>query len=185
MVRAKLFLDLETTGLDPDLHEAWEIAWAFDLEPVQSSFLPHGGRVRDREADVVNHYLERCPAMVKGWLRGVKSEAESRLLDRVRMLQPTIVSASPSAVDVPFLRARWRETPWHHRVIDISTYAMPILGHAEPQGQWQIASELREAGFDVPLPDHSAGADVESLRACYYLLEALARGQRRTKEDRA
>lgn len=182
------FIDLETTGLDPEWHEAWEIAWAFDDEPVEAMFLPHSGRWRDPGADEVNHYLERCPKWAQTSIaatcesRADREQAylrEARLEDRFARERPYLVTSAPSAVDVPFLRKRWNQSPWHHRTIDISTYAMPMLGHRRPMGLWRVATDLRERGYPITLPDHTAAADVVSLRECYRVLEVLSRAPQR------
>ena len=89
---------------------------------------------------------------------------ETRL--RERLQGATLVCSNPS-FDEAFLRERWRETPWHHRKIDIATYAMPALGLDRPAGLATIAERL-----GVRAPDHTAAGDVLTLRACYVELAA-------------
>lgn len=167
------FVDLETTGLDENVHEAWEIAWAFDDEPVRSIFLAHDGRERTPQADEVNHYLERCPTWARQRPREYRFDSELELAHRFQQERPFIVASAPSAVDIPFLSKRWPDKPWQYRTIDISTYAMPILKHREPVGLWRLSHELHDMGHTVVFPDHTAAADVESLRSCWRALNQL------------
>jgi DNA polymerase III epsilon subunit-like protein len=75
-----------------------------------------------------------------------------------------LVAANP-AFDAAFLRARWGESPWHYRLLDVEAYAMPALNLDRPHGLAYIAEQL-----GVTAPDHSAEQDVLTLRACYLKL---------------
>lgn len=78
----------------------------------------------------------------------------------------TIVGANP-AFDTSFLRARWKGAPWHYRLIDIETYAMPALNLDRPKGLAYIAEQL-----GIQAPDHTAAGDVHTLRECWRALNA-------------
>ncbi|MEB0161226.1 hypothetical protein, partial [Pseudomonas sp. AH2 (2023)] len=55
-----VFLDLETTGLDPKKHDIWEAAWAVgETGPIKHSFLEHDLHGLDPGAAKVNGYFER------------------------------------------------------------------------------------------------------------------------------
>lgn len=162
--RPLVFLDLETTGLDPETHEVWEAAWAVDDGPIQTVQLPHSLATADPGALAVNRYWERV---------GQPNPHRDILLRGV-LQDVTIVGANP-AFDAAFLRARWKSAPWHYRLLDVQAYAMPLLGHDRPQGLSTIADELRARGFDIPAPDHTAGRDVETLRSCFRALRDLSR----------
>ena len=152
-----IYLDTETTGLDPHQHQVWEIAWAVDHGPVNVIQVHHSLSCADPVALKMNGYLDR-------WEGVCEAGTETRLRDRLR--GATLVCSNPS-FDEAFLRERWRETPWHHRKIDIATYAMPALGLDRPVGIAQIAERL-----GVRAPDHTAAGDVLTLRACYVELAA-------------
>jgi hypothetical protein len=84
----------------------------------------------------------------------------------------TLVAANP-AFDASFLRARWGVAPWRYRMLDLETYAMPAFDWDAPKGLKDIAQALRDEAFPIPEPDHSAGADVETLRACHLALREI------------
>lgn len=145
-----VYLDTETTGLDPQLHSIWEAAWAVDDGPIKSGLLEHHLKNADRKALEINHYDERAnpPWADEGALRLALDGA-------------TLVGANP-AFDAGFLRARWGESPWRYRLFDIEAYAMPLLGYDTPKGLATIAADL-----GVVAPDHTAAADVHTLRECH------------------
>jgi len=160
-----IFIDVETTGLDPTRHAVWEIAWAREEGNV-SSFMPHldfaGHDRADRDSLRIGRFEERY------WPHLDAVDTERAFRESVR--GATIVGANP-AFDTAFLAARWSERPWHHRLIDIETYAMPILGLDRPIGLAALAE--RVAGrFGVPIakPDHTAAQDVRTARDIWYAL---------------
>ena len=152
-----IYLDAETTGLDPFVHEVWEIAWAVNDGPVETLQVRHSLAGADVTALRINGYVDR-------WTEPAAGALEARLQKILK--GATLVCSNPS-FDESFLRERWRETPWHHRKIDIATYAMPALGLDRPVGIAQIAERL-----GVRAPDHTAAGDVLTLRACYVELAA-------------
>ena len=164
-----IFLDTETTGLDPKRHEIWEIAYAVDNGPIRSAIVPHKFTNPDPKALAMNGYLDRAVDA------NPDQFFESDLLDEIT--GATIVGANP-AFDTAFLRARWNEAPWHHRLWDVEAYAAGVLALDSLKGMAGIAQTLRDLGADVPQPDHSAAADVAALRASFYALRTIAEAQR-------
>ncbi len=164
--RPLVFLDLETTGLSPEIHEVWEAAWAVEDGPIQTVQLPHVVEMADPDALKVCRYHERVRPVDAG-----DPLPDVRLRDALTGV--TIVGANP-AFDAAFLRARWTSTPWHYRLLDIQAYAMPVLGHERPQGLATIAADLRSRGFEIPKPDHTAARDVATLRASFRTLQKLS-----------
>jgi len=159
-----VFLDTETTGLDSALHEVWEIAWAINAGPIDSRVVPHSIKTADPKALELNGY----------WHRGegyVSHRADHTL--RAILDGSTIVGANP-AFDTAFLRARWGVSPWHHRLIDVESMALTVLGYERPKGLHGLAADLRDRGHDIPAPDHTAAADVATTRAVYKALRAEA-----------
>lgn len=156
-----VFLDTETTGLDPDRHEVWEIAYAVEDGPIQRSIVVHQTATADAVALRMNHYWEIDQAS----LPMTRDATEFEEGARADLAGATLVASNPS-FDTAFLRARWGCEPWHHRKIDISTYALPLFG--EMLGLYKIAERL---GVDAP--DHTAAQDVATLRACYRALEVI------------
>ena len=55
---------------------------------------------------------------------------------------------------------------------------MGALGYDTPKGLKDIAADLRGRGHEIPEPDHSAAADVATLRACHLALRSIYGGTR-------
>lgn len=165
------FLDTEFTNLDPRLAEVFEVAIADEEGPVRSWLLPHSLATADPKSLEVNGYFERF-----GSFGPPVDEIGPHydVLLKKELEGATLVCSNPPA-DREVLFRRWGVAPWHHRSIDISTYAMPILGHDKPMGLFAVANELRERGVAIPEPDHTAAADVECLRRCFLVLRTLVR----------
>ena len=155
-----VFIDTETTGLDTDLHEVWEIAYAVDDGPIRVGVVAHDPATADLRALEMNGYEQRAydPALV------VEVGFEWKL--RRQLEGATLVASNPS-FDTAFLRRRWGSEPWHHRKLDIASYALPIVGlkGGKLKGLYDIAEAL-----GVRAPDHSAAGDVWTLRECYFEL---------------
>lgn len=168
-----VFLDTETTGLDPSRHSVWEIAYAVNDGPIESSIVRHSLVNADPFALSINGYLDR-----NSWADGAEAYSllgvtfEGALIKALK--GATLVAANP-AFDAGFLAARWGSAPWHYRMLDVEAYAMPVLGHDRPKGLFTIASDLRDLGHDIPAPDHTAAADVATLRASFNALTELAK----------
>ena len=162
-----VYLDTETTGLDPDRHEIWELAYAVDDGPIHSGVMFHSLRHADPKALAMNGYWDRTrDATPKAWQQlenGARTALEGA----------TLVGANP-AFDAAFLRARWGVAPWRYRLLDVEAYAMGALGYDQPKGLKDIAATLAIGeGFDIPSPDHSAAGDVATLRACHLALRKI------------
>lgn len=160
-----IFLDTETTGLDDRKHEVWEIAWARNDDPVSVVTLSHRGLTADPDSLEMNGYWDRATNNRFGTI--VSEMALKQLLKG-----QTLICSNPT-FDRGFLKSRWGSEPWHHRSVDISSYAMPILGHDRPMGLARIAEELSILGHLIPSPSHSAAGDVETLREAYKALKEI------------
>jgi DNA polymerase-3 subunit epsilon len=167
-----VYLDIETTGLDPERHQVVELAYAIGDGPVCSSVVDHDLANAEEAALKVCQY----------WERGLASaEPEPGFEDSAQLALDgaTVVGANP-AFDTEFLRHRWGRSPWRYRRVDIESYAMPILGHDEPVGLSSLAAKLTAMNFKIPSPDHTAGGDVAATRAIHRALVSLAATLRRT-----
>lgn len=177
-----LYLDIETTGLDVSRHSVWEIGLAIDDEPVNSAIVTHTlVGAEDVALDVGNYWQRMTEANFSAWEGAVwEGEVKRRLSEFDGTLY--LVGANP-AFDAKFLEARWGITPWHHRMIDVETFAMGAIsplttdGPIVPQGLYGVCSLLRTLGWDIPEPDHSAGGDVEATRAAFKALTAIHAGE--------
>lgn len=169
-----LFLDVETTGLEPGVHSVWEIAYAIDNEPIKSSFVSHHLETADPKALELNGYRDRIDAEPVGPFQYVGIEHGEAFEDELydKALNLTLVAANP-AFDQSFLSARWGQVPWHYRLFDIESYACGVLSLEKPMGLKGVTDELRKRGFVIPEPNHSAAGDVATLRSAFDALRSL------------
>ena len=159
-----VFLDTETTGLDPERHEVWEIAYAVDDGPIESAVVPHTLSHPDPKALKLNGYLDRGD---------VEPDWAFEELLRASLKGATLVGANP-VFDATFLRTRWQSAPWRHRLWDVEAYAAGVLGLDVLMGLAGVALALRHLGHEIPEPDHTAAGDVATLRACFRALQTIA-----------
>lgn len=164
-----IFLDTETTGLEDDKHAVWEIAWAINDGPIESRVLVHSLMTADPKALEINGYFRRHEGATP---RSAGPQVD--LMIREVLKGNTLVCSNPP-FDRGFLKARWKDSPWHHRSVDISSFAMPLLGHDRPMGLAMVAAELREMGYEIPWEDHSAAGDVNAMREAYWALKTMQR----------
>jgi oligoribonuclease (3'-5' exoribonuclease) len=163
-----VYLDTETTGLNPALHEIVEVAWAVDTGPIRCVVLPHTLRNADMAALNINGYFDRNLDEIQD--PRTKRLVRAQVRDLLRDLRgATLVGANP-AFDAAFLMARFGVQLWHYRLLDIEAYAAGMFGWELPRGLKDVRDELGERGWPLPLPDHTARRDVEVLRACHYAL---------------
>lgn len=181
MTNRYCYVDTETTGLDEERHGIWELAYAIDEEEVQSSVVSHSLVNADDVALEVGNYWQRMYTEPFSSHEATiwEGATKHRLFDHEDTLY--IVGANPG-FDIRFLLKRWGSLPFHHRPIDIETYAMAALGPivsdepVVPQGLHAICETLRSLGWDIPLPDHSAGGDVTATRTAFKALLAINSG---------
>jgi oligoribonuclease (3'-5' exoribonuclease) len=160
-----VFLDTETTGLDPDKHDVWELTYAIEDEAPVTRILVHSIKAADPKALELNGYLRVFPG-------GARSDGPMVDLEVREVLDgSTIVCANPT-FDRMFLRARWGLEPWHYRSIDIESMALVVFGWDRPRGLKSIAEELIKRKHDVPMPDHTSRGDVIAMRAAFHALKA-------------
>lgn len=158
-------VDVETTGLDPTLHWAYEAAWwTLGVDEAPNVIrLPHTLDHADPRALQVGDY----------WGRGflpIADAATYRL--RKALVDVTLVGANP-AFDAGFLRRALGCQTWHHRMVDVEVMAWTLFGWDELKGLRELAAHLRGDGWDIPEPDHTAAGDVLTTRAVFYALMEL------------
>lgn len=150
-----IYLDTETSGLDPIDHEMWEVAFAVDDGEIVTMHKP---LLREHRAEKIalemNRYHERLDFKANPWRTHVLREA---------LAGATIVGANP-AFDTAFLREYLDGAIWHHRLLDVEAMAYVLLRTPKPEGLSTIAERLRTDGYDIAEPDHTAASDVACVR---------------------
>lgn len=160
------FVDTETTGLDPTVHQAYEVAWAHGDGHVATMTLPHTLDHADPVSLKVGDYFGRgfhpMPGANQHW----------RLGELAKSLQGvTLVGANP-AFDAAFLRRAIGCAPWHHRLVDVESMATWVLKLDHVPGLNEVFQRLVEMGHAIPEPDHTAAGDVLTTRACFDALRS-------------
>ena len=170
-----LFLDLETTGLSPFVHEILEVAAirttpdAFTIKEVYTArMFPERLDVSQPEALKLNGYnaaewsRELCeqPHIVAERLAVLSKDA---------MLVGQNVSFDMSCVDALLFKLRMGFGPWSKYEIDIASIAWPLVQakRIESPSLVNIANFL---GLKLGEPRHRALADAEYARSVYISL---------------
>lgn len=124
------FLDTETIGLDPFLHDPWEIAVILRADGRDEE---HVFRIRpdlsnaDPQALLINRYHERTSA--PDWKWDDPHTAATRLHS---LLDGAVLIGSNVAFDAEMLthllgRYYAQPRPWHYRTVDVVTLAVGAL----------------------------------------------------------
>lgn len=160
------FLDLETTGLDSRIHQAWEVCiWREDLDHPMTFALPHTLRHADAKALEVGGYWSRH--------RHAPKADAAAIADILR--GTTLVGANP-AFDQAFLTELIGTPVWHYRLVDVCTGAMWIFGWDRPRSLVDTAKYLREVeGYTIHEADHTAEGDVRAVRDVHNALRHIER----------
>ncbi len=163
------FADVESTGLDPRIHQPYEVSWWRENQDRPSTAaLPHTLEHADAAALRIGGYFDRGFAPF-----GDRARDRRVAADLARDLRGvTLVGSNPS-FDAAMLTRVIGCPVWHHRLIDVSQGAMWVLGLDRPPGLAVASTMLRDRGFDIPEPDHTAEGDVRATRAVYHALDAI------------
>lgn len=177
------FVDTETTGLDPDTHEMWEIAviirvgdgteWEhhWQIRPTEL----HLVQSADPQALRIGRYHERMIVSDGSHYAQIDQHGNPVPMGRKQLvknigglLAGTILIGSNPAFDAAFLRLFLDAAPWHYRTVDIATLA---AGYRHGQaasgaygGDFAFTSDLpahpyksydlsRAVGIEPPAPD--------------------------------
>lgn len=161
------FIDTETTGLDPRIHQAYEVClWREDAPEPVTLWLPHTLDHADPQALRIGGYFDRDQ---KPW--SDDHVGRDYLLDQLQGV--TLVGANPG-FDAAMLRGFIGTEVWHYRFINVSDGAMWLFGWDRPRSLLDTATAVRDAGYDIPEPDHTAEGDVRTTRAVYEGLRQIA-----------
>ncbi len=165
-----VFLDIETTHLDPRLADVIEAAWAVEDEDTNQIIFEHTLEHADPEALRINRYWERGMDRSCGDGRGVTPHR----MQFIRDLTGATIVAENYGFDCGHLLRKLGLEPWHYRKVELSSLAMYAFGLDRPEGQTKTAVRMRDLGYEIPEDGmHEAVGDVECLRACFRALMDL------------
>ncbi|AXH49223.1 DNA polymerase exonuclease subunit [Streptomyces phage Blueeyedbeauty] len=159
-MKALVFVDTETTGLDPKTDKLVEVTYAVEMEePVTLYF-----------------GVKKVPAFIddltKFSVRKVYDEPEAteeqKETFREALRNQTMVAGNPK-FDVGFLEANGLYTA-HYRTLDVQSYAMAKLNLSFMPSMAEIHFALRARGFKFTEPDHSSRNDVLFMREAFNVL---------------
>ncbi|MFE9812355.1 hypothetical protein [Streptomyces sp. NPDC005548] len=189
------FVDTETTGLNPDVHDVWEIAiikrcpggpdWEhhWQIRPTEL----HLAQSADPKALEIGRYYQRM-ALPNGCHYAQLPPdgtpvpvTRTELLETVTyLLKNSVMVGSNPAFDAAFLNRLLDASPWHYRTVDIATLAAGyVQGLADatqypdgtPTAQLPYSSRglSTAVGVEPPGPDtaHTALGDARWARDVY------------------
>lgn len=175
-----VFLDIETTGLDPIRHEILEVAMIKRTDSVPGAdqevtfSLNIDPLAAEPRALEVNRYEERKDALAEAQ---VPDSFASRIL--FGTLKDAIVIGNNPQFDLRFIEAFLRRnafevlgigmpftpTPWNYHPVDLKALVAGKLGLGEPP--WSTKQIARESGVPLPEDAHAAFADAAWNRDVY------------------
>ena len=158
---ALVFLDIETTGLDPRTDEVWEFAAirreVDGSETRYHEFVKHDELLRDSLPEPFRSDAERRFS----WQAAISRRVFGAQLGTVLMGKPRIVGACPW-FDTGFLVKYVERPTWSHRLIDVETLAVGKLGRLVNG----LADAAQALGIDHPAA-HTAMGDAETAMRVY------------------
>lgn len=177
---ALAFVDLETTGLDPRMHAAWEVAIIRrepDLGPARASertVTEWSTQLRlsademaaaDEEALAVGHFYDRR------WVGYMQADPQTAVEKILELTEHAILIGQNPGFDVGFLLEMLMlppgvQPPWHYRPICVTTLAAGRVGDA--MVPWNSRDIAEAVGIDVgKFEKHTALGDARLAQAIY------------------
>lgn len=139
------FVDTETTGLDPDLHEIWEVGLIVDRGVDNNGweehrwFLPVDLGRADPVALRIGQFHERYPdTAVTGYTGLISFAAEFAELTRGAHLVGAVVSFDAERLS-KLLKANGSCPEWHYHLIDVEALA---VGYVEGLRRWSYSEGM-------------------------------------------
>lgn len=188
MTRHVIFLDLETNGLDPRVHDAWEVSWWSLHTDLRDTFLPYleyGVREFMRNAQLpalrVNRFVDRWTEEYRAERGYSANRTGASLLALYGVItesadETAVMACASPKFDLPFVSKMFaahdlEPEPWHRRAIDLASYACGALGldPADPPSAATVAEYL-----GIERGHHTAESDVTSGGLCLRALQEIA-----------
>jgi len=160
------FIDTETTGLDPDYHQVYEIGLLLEPDPPCPAleyrwWLPVDLTTASPDALRISHYYQRRPdtpdepADVANQLAALT--AGTHLVGAVPSFDANFLTR--------FLHTHHHSPAWHYHLVDVEALAAGRTGHAPPWDSHQLSLAL---GIDPAAYDrHTALDDARWARDLY------------------
>lgn len=162
-MRDLVFVDVETTGLDPETDRLVELSWAVgENEPETLWF----------GVTEVPEFIDNLIGFTKRGIAGRRSDgfAVERFLAASE--NATMVAANP-AFDAGFIKAAglWR---FHYRMLDIQTFAFAKMREfADIPSMEELHKAITARGINITAPDHTSRNDVLAMREAFTFMENM------------
>jgi oligoribonuclease (3'-5' exoribonuclease) len=179
--RRLVFIDGETTGLDRENAELWELAV---IERTTHDDVEYCWQIRphmltaDPQALQMNHFYERCNAALLGRKHGaairtvhpdridVQTDAFAVAFEVARIISGAVIVGSKPWFDERFLQRWLRDNHQcaanHYALVDAGTYAAGYLGLDPP---WRLDDAAGDLGVKINRAErHTALGDARLAR---------------------
>lgn len=132
-----VFLDTETTGLNPDIHDVWEIAVITDAGDEHTWMVRPDLTHADPKALEISRFWDRTTEISEDWKWQPTSLHNEVVANEVaRLIQGAVIVGSNPSFDERFLTQWLRRhgQTWaaHYRTIDVTTLGHGYLAGCEP-----------------------------------------------------
>lgn len=169
-----LFVDTETTGLDPDRHELWEVAVVTEVGEEHVWQLPADLGRADPEALEISGYLRRRHATTYPPRQFAQ---EFMALTAGAHLAGIVPSFDEERLR-RYLRRHGACPCWHYHLIDVSVLALGAIAARERRPlcvPWESDDLAALLGVEPPSPEerHTALGDAHWARRIYQAIEDL------------
>lgn len=160
------FIDIETTGTNPDLHEIWEVAVVRMEEGVETARytdrVEHELDFADQMALHLTNYYERYHPLEAA----PKQDVATELAGVTAGCHLVGMSVSfDAAFCARFLRDQSQAPAWHYHLVDVEAMIAGKYGLAPP---WKSDDLTQRLGLNAEDYDrHTAMGDVEWCCALY------------------
>jgi DNA polymerase III alpha subunit (gram-positive type) len=162
-MRNLIFLDCETTGLDPDNDKLVELSWAVNDGPINTVYFG---------VEEVPKFIDNLISFTKREIAG-KLSTDSAFNQFLADSNDQTVVAANRYFDQRFLEnyGLWNA---HYRAIEMGSYAMGRLGLDYIPGMKDIEREVEARGYTIPVAaDHTSANDVNAMRYMFNVLKYL------------
>jgi len=157
IVRPFVYVDTETTGLNPVEDRLVEVSYALEDGPIYTLYFG---------VEEVPEFIDELIGFSKREIAGLVSP-DSHIDEFLRVSKDaTMISANPP-FDMGFLQANdlWR---FHYRCLDIEAFAMSSLRLDFVPGMSEINQIINERfDADLPMGNHTSWQDVHALREAH------------------